>query len=132
MIDKEYQIFDAVYPYLEELLPAGGFVSEFVAKPAALPHVSLIEIDNYTDRRTVDSGNWEWSSIVTYESNVYATDKDSCRTIQSALDDAMIGKMGFTKTSGQFTPNLDDPRIYRIVARYTRGITRDGNFYRPT
>lgn len=132
MIDKETEIFDAVYPYLEDLLPEGGFVSEYVPEPESLPHVSLIEIDNAPDKKTMDSGTHEWSCIVDYESNVYATDKSTCRTIQAALDNAMIGLMGFTKTSGQFTPNLADPRIYRITARYTRGITKYGDFYRPS
>lgn len=132
MIDRENDIFDAVYPYLEELLPAGGFVSEYVPSPESLPHVSLIEIDNVPDRRTADNSNGEWSSIVTYESNVYATDKMTCKNIQTALDNAMIGMIGFTKTSGQFIPNLEDQRIYRIVARYTRGITRTGDCYRPS
>ena len=131
MIDKETDIFDAVYPYLEDLLPTGGFVSEYVPEPESLPHVSLIEIDNTPDQKTVDSSHHEWSSIVTYESNVYATDKGTCRSIQAALDNAMIGLIGFSKISGQFTPNLADPRIYRITCRYTRGITINGDFYRP-
>ncbi len=132
MIDIEYQVFDTVYPFIEELVPEGGFVSEFVPAPASLPHVCLQEIDNRPDPRTKDTGKHEWSSIVTYESQVYATDKATCRTIQAALDSAMVDTMGFTKTQGQFIPNLADQMIYRIVARYVRGVTQSGDFYKPT
>lgn len=132
MIDIEQGLFDAVYPYLVDLVPEGGFVSEYVPEPASLPHVYLAEIDNTPDRRTADSGRREWSSILTYEANVYAHDKLTCRAIQTALDRAMVETMGFTKLSGQYVPNLDDPRIFRIVSRYTRGVTQSGDMYRPT
>lgn len=131
MIDIECEVFDTVFPYLEEFVPEGGFVSEFVPDPASLPHVYLHEIDNRPDRKTSDSGYREWSAIVTFESQVYATDKGQCRTIQAALDSAMIGALGFTKTQGQAIPNLADPMIHRIVARYERGVDRFGNLYRP-
>ena len=132
MIDIECDVFDAVYPFIEHLVPTGGFVSEYVPEPASIPHVYLCEIDNTPDKRTADTGRREWSSIVTYESQTYARSKDECRTIQSALDEAMVDMMGFTKTEGQFIPNLADQRIYRMVARYTRGVTRNGDLYRPS
>lgn len=132
MIDIETDVFDAVYPFIEPLVPEGGFVSEYVPKPMALPHVSLYESDNTPDRRTADTGKREWSCIVVYESSVYARSKPECRAIQAALDSAMVEMMGFTKLNGNFIPNLPDRTIYRIVARYTRGVTHNGDFYRPT
>ena len=130
MIDVENDVFNAVYPFVAPLVPEGGFVSEFVPEPASLPHVYLCEIDNYPDRRTADSGRREWSSVITYESNVYATSKEECRRIQAALDSGMVEKIGFSKTQGMFVPNLADRTIYRIVSRYTRGVDHMGNFYR--
>ena len=132
MIDIETLVFDAVYPFIESLVPEGGFVSEYVPAPKVLPHVYLAEIDNTPDRRTADTGMREWSSIVSYESNVYARSKTECRAIQSALDAAMVGTLGFNKMQGQFVPNLADRNIYRIVARYSRGVTHSGDLYRPT
>lgn len=130
MIDIENNIFDAVYPFIEPLVPDGGFVSEYVPEPASLPHVYLCEIDNYPDRRTADTGRREWSSVIVYESNVYATSKEECRRIQAALDSAMVEMMGFSKTQGTFVPNLADRTIYRIVSRYSRGVTHNGDLYR--
>jgi len=132
MIDIETQVFDAVYPFIEALVPEGEFVSEYVPQPAKLPHVYMTEIDNTPDKRTSDSARREWSSILVYETQVYARSKPECRLIQSALDQAMVETLGFSKTGGQFVPNLADRMIYRIVARYTRGVTQSGDLYRPT
>ena len=131
MIDFEIEIFDAVYPFIKDLVPPGGFVSEYVPAPSAFPHVALMEVDNVPDRRTVDSGHYEYSAILTYEAQVYAMDKATCRSIAAALDSAMVGTIGFTKTLGQMIPNQPDPNIFRYVARYTRGVDRGGNTYRP-
>ena len=131
MIDIETQVFDTVYPFIEALVPSGGFVSEYVPEPAFFPHVYLAEIDQYPDRNTSESGRHEWSAIVVYEAQIYATSKTECRAILAALDEAMVERMGFTKTGGQFIPNLPDRNIYRIAARYTRGVTRTGDMYRP-
>ena len=131
MIDIEDQVFDAVYPFIEPLVAEGGFVSEFVPEPASFPHAYLCEIDNNPDAKTADSGEREWSSIVAYESQIYAMSKSECRQIQQAMDDAMVRLMGFTKLQGQFAPNLADRSIYRMVARYQRGVTRSGDMYKP-
>lgn len=130
MIDIEVDIFNAVYPYLEDLVPEGGFVSEYVPSPAQLPHVSLMEIDNTPDNATRDSGHSEYSAVVTYEAQVYTTSRATCREIAAALDSAMVGMMGFVKTMGQQIPNRDDVAIFRYVARYRRGVDMHGNLYR--
>lgn len=131
MIDVETMVFDAVWPFIESLVPEGGFVSEFVPEPASFPHVYLAEIYNTPDGNTADTGKREWSSIISYESQVYATSKAECRTIQKALDEGMVDTLGFEKTRGEFVPNLADQTIYRIVARYIRGVTHSGDLYKP-
>ena len=131
MIDIETYVFDAVYPYLSDLVPEGSFTSVYVPAPAAFPHVSLCEMDNYPDKRTMDSGSMEWSSIIVYEAHVYAFSKTECKAVQTALDNAMIGLMGFTKMSGQFIPNIDDPALFQIVSRYERGVDRNHALYKP-
>lgn len=131
MIDIETQVFDTVYPFIEYMVPKGGFTSEFIAKPARFPHVYMTEIDNNPDRRTADSGDREWSDIVAYEVQVYGTSKAECRRIQAKIDDAMIRLMGFTKISGSFIPNMPDQTIYRIASRYRCGVTRTGDLYKP-
>ena len=131
MIDILNQVFDAVYPFIEPLVPNGGFVSEFVPKPAQLPHVYLDEIENAPDARTVDSGSNEWSSIVSYESNIYARSKSECRAIQAAMDRAMVETLGFVKVQSQSVPNLADRSIHRITSRYRGGVTQVGDLYKP-
>lgn len=132
MIDIETQVFDTVYPFIAGIVPTGGFVSEYVPKPAFLPHVYLAEIDNTPDGKTRDSGDREWSSAVTFEAQVYAQSKPECRRIMEQLDRAMVGLMGFSKLSGGYIPNLADQTVHRMVARYTAGVTRDGNLYKLT
>ena len=131
MIDIENDVIDAVYPFLSGLVPNGGLVSEYVHKPAFLPHVYLSEIDNTPDGHTLESGEREWSSIVTYEAQVYGRSKPECRSIQAALDEAMVRTLGFRKLQAQFIPNMEDAAVYRIVARYTAGVTRTGDLYKP-
>lgn len=131
MIDIEIDVFDAVYPYLSELVPEGSFVSEYVPSPATLPHVSLMEIGNDVDPKTRDSGHNEYSAIVDFEANVYATSKSECRAIVAKLDEAMVDLMGFSRLMGQQIPNRDDVRIYRYVARYRGGVTITKDLYRP-
>lgn len=130
MIDVEASIFDAVYEHVAPLVPEGCLTSMYTPEPAGLPFVYLSEIENQTDMRTADSGHHEWSCVIFYEAQVYAESKHECKAIQAALDEAMVEKMGFEKTSGQFVPNLPSPELFRIVSRYKRGVTRTGDLYR--
>ena len=130
MIDIEDQVFNAVYPFIEPLVPVGCFTSEYTPTPAALPYAYLSEIDNVPDRKTADSGTHEWSCILTYEAQMFAYSKPEVKAIAMAMDEAMIGLMGFHKTQGQYIPNATDVNVYRYVARYERGVDRMGNLYR--
>lgn len=131
MIDIETIVFDEVYPYVAPLVPEGSFASEFNPQPAKLPHVCLTELDNTPDVRTADSGNREWSAILMYQADAYASTKAGCRELAEAIDEGMIGHLGFRKLSGSFTLNTEDVRIFRYTARYTRGVDQRGNLYRP-
>ena len=131
MIDVEVEIFNEVYPYLENMLPVGGFSNEFNPHPASLPYVYLAEIDNYPDRRTADSGTKEYSCVLVYEAQVFALSKQECRDIQAALDQGMIGRLGFQKTSSNQVNNFADETVYRFVTRYRRGVFQDGILYDP-
>ena len=64
-------------------------------------------------------------AVVTYESNVYATDKQECRQIADTLDRAM-GRLNFIRLSMSFIPNLADREIFRITARY-QAVAGDNN-----
>lgn len=129
MIDVEYDVFDYVYPYVSSLLPEGGFESEFNPSPAVLPHATLIEMDNYTDRATLSSSDVEEFAIVTYEANVYAEDKATCRSIMSGIDQAMTS-LNFERLSMRFISNLADTSIYRYVARFRAAVSNNKTTFR--
>lgn len=124
MIDVEADVFNYVYPDVAPLVPEGCFKSVFVPSPPKFPFATLMEMDNITDAKNRSSARDEDYAVLTYEANVYAMDKVSCRAVMSALDTAMI-RLGFTRLSSQFIPNLADNTIFRYVARYRA--TADAN-----
>lgn len=129
MIDAEAHVFDYVYPYAMEVLPANCFKSEYVPEPAAFPFATLIEISNITDTRHQTSADEEEYAVLTYELNAYALTKKECRTVADAIDTAMT-RLNFTRVSMSFIPNLEDTTIYRINARYTGTADRNNVIYR--
>lgn len=117
MIDVEADVFDYVYPSVAPLVPAGCFKSVYVPNPPKFPFATLMEMDNLTDKASRSSALDEEYAIITYEANVYATDKFDCRDVMNALDSAMT-RLGFARLSMQFVPNLADNTIFRYTARY--------------
>lgn len=131
MIDIEADVFDYVYPSVSPLVPNGCFKSVYVPNPSKFPFVTLMEMDNTTDARHRTTSSTENFSIITYEANVYAMDKFDCREVMDALDTAMI-RIGFTRLSMQFIPNLADSTIFRITARYRAAADQNNIIYRHT
>lgn len=117
MIDIEADVFDRVYGAVSPLVPTGCFKSVYVPNPTKFPFVTLMEMDNLTDRKNRSSAMTEDYAIVTYEANVYAMDKAGCKNVMSALDTAMVN-LGFIRLMCQFVPNLADNNIFRYTARY--------------
>ena len=124
MIDVESDVFDYVYPFVAQLVPQGCFKSVYIPNPSKFPFATLMEMDNITDKRNRSSAMNEEYAIITYEANVYATDKFDCRDVMNAIDTAMT-RLNFSRLSMQFVPNLLDSTIFRITARYQA--TADGN-----
>ena len=112
---------------------SGIFVSgEYVKAPSSFPHVSLVEMDNYTSADRLDTADEERFSTLMYEVNVYSNKtsgkKSECKKIIGFIDDLMY-KMNFKRLSLAPVPNMDDATIYRMTARYR--VETDGeNFYR--
>ena len=117
MIDVEADVFDYVYASVSSLVPTGCFKSEYVPNPTKFPFATLMEMDNTTDKPSRSSALAEEYAVITYEANVYATDKFGCRSVMNALDTAMI-RLGFARLSMQFVPNLADSSLFRYTARY--------------
>ena len=117
MIDVENDVFDRVYASVSSLVPTGCFKSVYVPNPSKFPFATLMEMDNVTAQSHRSSSMTEEYATVTYEANVYAMDKPTCRSVMSAIDQAMIG-LNFARMSLQFIPNLADNTIFRYTARY--------------
>lgn len=132
MIDVESKVYTPIAVALRDAF-SGIFVSgEYVKAPSSFPHVSLVEMDNYTSVDRLDTADEERFSTLMYEVNVYSNKtsgkKSECKKIIGFIDDLMY-KMNFKRLSLAPIPNMDDATIYRMTARYR--VETDGeNFYR--
>lgn len=132
MIDVESKVYTPIAVALRDAF-SGIFVSgEYVKVPSSFPHVSLVEMDNYTSADRLDTADEERFSTLMYEVNVYSNKtsgkKSECKKIIGFIDDLMY-KMNFKRLSLAPVPNMDDATIYRMTARYR--VETDGeNFYR--
>ena len=132
MIDVESKVYTPIAVALRNTF-SGIFVSgEYVKAPSRFPHVSIVEMDNYTSTDRLDTSDTERFSTVMYEVNVYSNKasgkKTECKEIMAFIDDLMY-KMNFKRLSLAPVPNMDDATIYRMTARY-RAETDGINFYR--
>ena len=134
MIDCENLVFTHVSQALKTAYGSGFNVTgEYVPSPSQFPSVSIVEADNYVAQR-YRTENVENAVTVMYETNVYsnktAGKKSEAKAIANILDEAMAS-IGFTRTSRNVVPNLNDASIYRIVCRYEGTIipNDDGNYY---
>jgi len=132
MNDVESKVYTPIAVALRDAF-SGIFVSgEYVKAPSSFPHVSLVEMDNYTSADRLDTADEERFSTLMYEVNVYSNKtsgkKSECKKIIGFIDDLMY-KMNFKRLSLAPVPNMDDATIYRMTARYS--VETDGeNFYR--
>lgn len=132
MIDYEVKIFNRAQSKGAPLCASGKFVSTpIVDDPTKFPAASLYEANNTTVRSRMSSTPVENYAAVMWQLDVYATSKAKCKEVASAVDEEMIS-MNFIRVSGQFIPNLANPKIPRYTARYEAWIDRDGNIYRPS
>lgn len=129
MIDIEADVFNRVYESVAPLVPQGCFKSVYVPNPPKFPFATLMEMDNFTDKANRSSALDEEYAVVTYEANVYATDKFDCRDVMNALDTEML-RLGFQRLSMQFIPNLADNTIFRYTSRYQATTDRNKVIYR--
>lgn len=129
MIDIEADVFNRVYESVAPLVPQGCFKSVYVPNPPKFPFATLMEMDNFTDKANRSSALDEEYAVVTYEANVYATDKFDCREVMNALDTEML-RLGFQRLSMQFIPNLADNTIFRYTSRYQATTDRSKVIYR--
>lgn len=132
MIDIENEVFTKIATELRSQFNGINVYGEDVRSPSSFPCVSIVEADNYTLRRTQDSGSNENHANLMYEVNVYSNKtsgkKTECKEIFAVIDDILLG-LGFTR-SNKNPVTMDEATIYRIVGRYVAIVSTNQTIYR--
>lgn len=129
MNDYEVKIFTRVYEKVAQYCADNQFISDTPETFAKLPAGCLYEMDNATVRQLQTSTPAENYSLITYQLEFFAGKRETVKKLARLADKEMIA-MNFTRMSGQFIPNLDNPKVKRWVGRYEAVVDRDGNLYR--
>lgn len=128
MIDIENIIFNKIAPAVRAKFPGVTIGDDYENTRARFPYVSIVEADNYTLKRHMDSSNREKIATVMYEVNVYSNrsgvKRTECREIMNFIDELMFG-MNFTRVSMAHVPDMWNGTMYRLNARYEA--ETDGN-----
>lgn len=132
MIDNEDAIFTAIRAGLTAASMDVELFDQTILSPSVFPCVCVENIDNYTYRKTIDSGSNENHVRVVYEVNVFSdrtTDKrGECKSIFTVVSDVLTG-LGFTRNS--MNPiYLNESTAYRLVGRFTAVVDRSGQIAR--
>lgn len=134
MINCETEVYSTVATALRAQFSGVFVAGEAVAAPSSFPAVTLVEDDNSTYQRSLDSSGQENHAQLMYSCNVYsnksAGKKAECKAILAVIDTEMFG-MGFLRVgrSPMEVPNANGA-IYRMVARYKATISKDKAIYR--
>lgn len=129
MIDIENDVINLVTRTVLAGWPSAFVGGEYTEYPTAFPAVTVEEIDNriYQRMRTT---NIENAVTVTYQINVFSNKagqrKSEAKNIMAAIDAALTTN-GFTRMMTEHVPNLNDSKIFRIVARYEAVVGPHGN-----
>lgn len=126
MIDFEAKVFQKCADAFRAEYPNGYIAGEYVAQPPRFPAVSVVEMENVVDERTMDNGNIENAVQVMFQVDVYSNltkgKKAQCKAIL-ALIDRQLAEWRFVRTYSNPIQNFNDATIYHMVARYRRRIT---------
>lgn len=133
MVDIETEIFTNIATLLRNKYGAKFTVyGETVLAPSELPCACIEESDNFAHTRTQDSGSNENHAELVYDVNIYSNKRNGkkaeCKEILAVIDDYFTG-IGFTRTTKQ-PISLDDATKYRLFARYSALVSKDGKIYR--
>ena len=133
MINVENEIFNIIAKAVRNAYPQAYVVGEYVKSPPKFPCVSIVEMDNTAYERTQTSGSLENHADLMYEVNVYSNKtsgkKSECKAIASLIDNEFAA-LGFSRTTLQPIPNVDDATIYRMLGRYRGVVSKDKIIYR--
>lgn len=131
MIDIESEVYARVTTRLRSSYNPISISNEETRTPSKFPFASVVEIDNYTFKRTMDSGSNENHAQVVYEvtvaSNKTTGRKAECKAILSDIDEIFTG-IGFTRSMTNPVP-MEDATIFKLVARYSAIVDKSGKIY---
>ncbi len=120
MIDVENLVVDTITKAVQAVYTGVLVESDYNDTPSSFPFVSVIEMDNYTYKKTQDDELQEHHAHLMYEVNVYSNKtkgkKSEAKKIMDTIDKT-FQNIKFTRIIKQPIPNKDRS-IYRIVARY--------------
>jgi hypothetical protein len=126
VVDVENIVFSTVATALRDTFKPPTtdkviFVSgEATAAPSSFPAATLVEIDNATYERTLDSDHTESHAQLGYQLDVYSNlvsgRKSQCKAILKVADEEMFS-MGFIRVNAN-PVEMAQGSIYRMTARY--------------
>lgn len=133
MLDVEIEVFSTVATAIRAQFPSVFVSGEYVAAPSTFPAVTIVEDDNSTYQRTLDTGGEKHSSIM-YTVNIYSNKtvgrKSEARSIM-ALADTKMQELGFIRVgAGPMEMPNASTSIYRMVSRYKAVISKEKVIYR--
>ncbi len=130
MIDIEPYLFTKVKNAVPEKVDCD---TSYERTPSSFPRLTLSVEDNSVHEKTRDSGNIENHALIMVEVNAYSNKttgkKQECKEL-IAVADNVLSSLGLTRTFMKPVPNLDDPTVCRMTARYTGVADKDKNIYR--
>ena len=135
MVDIEQYIFTQIATALRQAFPDPEIVvtGDAFSAPSRLPACSIVEMDNTTYQRSLDSEQVENHAVLMYQVDAYSDletgRKEECRKIQKVVD-GEFQKIGFVRTYLSPIPNLLDSGLYRVTSRYRAIVEPSGTTYR--
>lgn len=127
MIDVETIIFNQIAGALRSSYDGIWVSGEVTDLPASFPAVTIVEQDNSVVGR-MRTTNIENAAALMYEVNVYSNTigykKAEAKAIMAAVD-AEFARLGFSRTMCNPISNLQDAKIYRMIARYQADVDKD-------
>mgnify|MGYP004443412139 FL=1 len=130
MINCENEVYTKIVEVLKAKFEKINISNKYISTPSSFPHVSIIQSDN----SIIPSYTTTVSEMaqVMFEINIYSNktldNKEECEHIAKLIDEVLFF-MNFRRMTMSPVPNMEDTKVYRIVARY-RAATDGNNFYR--
>ena len=131
MIDKENEVYTAVYNAVKAEYPNAYVDSSYQPDPAGFPHVAFFMMDVYAPREALDSTLHPAYVSMMFEAQVYTNQtsgkKTTAKKIMNIIIDTMA-EMNMRVITNSPIQNLNDSSIYRMTARFEGNADSD-NFY---